>query len=275
MKLPGFLQRLLNRREKALIRKDLREIWQTHYTRVVLLCAPVLLAICLPAVFMVLSNLLPNSSIETMRSMDPLLSQRQAYMNDRQTMFYVFSDCLGPLLFLMIPLIVSSATAACSFVGEKERGTVETLFLTCFTTREILKAKVLGCLALSSLVTLLSFLLFGIVMTVGDVLLGVTFFFVSNWTWPVLVLVLAPALTLFGVLFMVMVSGRSHSYMESMQICGYVLLPLALLFVGQFSGAFRLDAGAYLLLGLLFYFIDCILWQIAARRFTAEKLLGA
>lgn len=272
MKLPKFLRRLLNGRQMVLIKKDFREMWYNPVVRSMLVVVPLVFVVLLPILFMVLANLLPASSVSGMEQMRTLLSEKQSYMNDRQSLFYIYSDCLAPMLYLIVPLMTACVTAASSFVGEKERGTIETLFLTPLTTREIFNSKVLGCVGLSALVSLLSFALYAIVMSIGDILLGVTAF-LADPIWLPMVFLLSPALILFGVLFMVLVSGRSHSFMESVQICGYVLLPLILLYVGQFTGTFRLTVLHYLLLGLLIGAVDCVIWKITSAHFTPEKLL--
>lgn len=95
----------------------------------------------------------------------------------------------------MIPLMGSTVSAACSFVGEKERSTIETLLLTPLSIKQIFRAKVLGCIILSAISTAISFVIFTIVISTGDILLGMPFFL--NWNWLVLVLLLAPAITVF------------------------------------------------------------------------------
>lgn len=272
MKLPRVFTKLINPREVGLIRKDFREIWSNGVVRTLLILLPVVLAGVVPIVFMVLASVLPEESVESMRQMRALLGDSQSYMDDRQSMFYIFSDCLGPMLFLLIPLLVSCLTAATSFVGERQHGTLETLFLTPMSTREIFKAKAVGSMVLSVIATLASFVIYLVVMIVGDVLLQVTFF-LANPSWLVIVLLVSPALIVFGVLFMVILNAHGTSVGESLQICGYVTLPFILLFVAQFSGVFRFHIGWYLLLALVIWVVDLVLWRNTSRHFTTEKLL--
>jgi hypothetical protein len=137
--------------------------------------------------------------------------------------------------------------------------------------KSLFKSKVLGCTVLSAVVTGISFAVFCAVIGAGDYLLHMTFFF--NWNWLVLVVLLAPAFTVFGVIFMVLVSGKSKSYMESIQLSGYIVLPLVLLFVGQFTGLFQLNASILFAIGVAIVILDFILWRVASRAFTPEKLL--
>ena len=96
-----------------------------------------------------------------------------------------------------------------------------------------------------------------------------------DWSWAVLILLLSPGVTLFGVTFMVLISGRSKSSMEAMQTSGYLVLPVVLLFVGQLSGAFTLGPGLLLVLSLAVAAADAVLASLASRAFTPEKLLRA
>jgi NADH:ubiquinone oxidoreductase subunit K len=72
---------------------------------------------------------------------------------------------------------------------------------------------------------------------------------------------------------MVLVSAKSKSYIESVQTSGYIVLPLVLMFVGQFTGLFTLNAVIFLLVSVVVVLIDIPVWMIASRSFTAEKLL--
>jgi NADH:ubiquinone oxidoreductase subunit K len=69
------------------------------------------------------------------------------------------------------------------------------------------------------------------------------------------------------------VSAKSKSYIESVQTSGYIVLPLVLMFVGQFTGLFTLNAVIFLLVSVVVVLIDIPVWMIASRSFTAEKLL--
>lgn len=124
---------------------------------------------------------------------------------------------------------------------------------------------------LSLLVTGISLALFAVTIVVGNFLLDMPFWF--DWAWVVLIVLLAPALTVFGVVFMVLVSGRSKSYMEAMQTSGYVVLPLILLFVGQFTGLFVLGPVVLLILSAVIIGLDFLLFHLASGSFNAEKLL--
>lgn len=257
--------------EQAIVKKDFGEVWNTKMARNTLIALPVILVLVLPAVYLMMIYFLPTDQMNGVDKMMQLLPAEAKGFSVRQSMFYIMTNILCPMFFLMIPLMNSTVSAACSFVGEKERSTIETLLLTPLTVKQIFRAKVLGCIILSAISTVISFVVFTIVISTGDILLGMPFFL--NWNWLVLVLLLAPAVTVFGVIFMVMISGRSKSYMESFQASGYIVLPVVLLFVGQFTGIFQLNAVILLCISIGMFAVDLILLLFASHSFTPEKLL--
>ncbi len=263
--------KFISTEEQAIVKKDFGEVWNTKMARSTLIALPVILMVALPVMYLVLIFFIPTDQINGLDKMMQMLPPEAQGYTVQQSMFYLMTNLLCPMFFLMIPLMNSTVSASCSFVGEKERSTIETLLLTPLSVKQIFRAKVLGCIILSAISTAISFFVFTIVISTGDILLKMPFFL--NWNWLVLLLLLAPAVTVFGVIFMVMVSGKSKSYMESIQTSGYIVLPFILLFVGQFTGLFQLNALILLFVSLGMIVIDFILLLLASRLFTPEKLL--
>lgn len=263
--------KLLMPAERVVAEKDFREIWSSKMARGTLVAMPLIMVVLLPVMYLVIIFTAPAGEINGVEQMRKLLPPEAASFDMRQSMFYAMVNVICPMFFLMVPLMCSSVSAASSFVGERERGTLETLLLTPLSLKGIFKAKVLGCVFLSAVITAISFAAFAVVVSVGDILLGMPFFF--NWNWLILLLLLAPGVTVFGVVFMVLISGKSKSYTESVQTSGYLVLPIVLLFIGQFTGLFRLNALILLLTSLCILAADAALCFFAARFFRPEKLL--
>lgn len=257
--------------EKAVMKKDFGEVWNTKMARSTLIIVPIIMVVFLPIMYLIMIFFVPAEQMNGVDKMLQLLPAEAKSFTLQQSMFYIMTNLVSPMFFLMIPLMSSTVTAACSFVGEKERSTIQTLLLTPMSLKSIFKAKVLSCVSISAISTAISFLLFTIVISVGNIMLKMPFFL--NWNWLVLVLLLAPAVTVFGVIFMVLISGRSKSYMESIQTSGYIVLPVILLFVGQFTGIFQLSALIFLVVSVGVIILDFILWMFASHSFTTEKLL--
>ncbi len=72
-----------------------------------------------------------------------------------------------PSYFLIIPIMCSGVIGASSFVGEKEHKTLESLLYTPISMEQLLRAKILGVFVPSYIVTLISFIVFGIIFNVG------------------------------------------------------------------------------------------------------------
>lgn len=263
--------KLISSMEQAIVKKDFGEIWNTKMARNTLIVMPVLLVIFLPVMYLTMIYFIPTNQMNGIDKMMQILPLEAKGFSVQQSMYYLMTNLLCPMFFLMIPLMGSSVSAACSFVGEKERSTIETLLLTPLSVKQIFKAKVWGCVILSGVSTVISFVAFSIVISIGDIILKMPFFL--NWNWLVLVLLLAPGVTVFGVIFMVIVSGRSKSYMESFQTSGYIVLPFVLLFVGQFTGLFQLNALALFFISIGVFVLDFVLLVLGSRSFTPEKLL--
>ena len=124
---------------------------------------------------------------------------------------------------------------------------------------------------ISGLVTAVSFILFFVVTAIGDMVLKAPFFF--DLSWFVLVFLLSPAITVLGVTFATMLTVKARSTAESIQISGYIVLPILLIFIGQIMGLYRLNSIALLILTAIIVGIDLCLFNFGFRRFTAEKLL--
>lgn len=264
--------KLLSNSELAVLKKDFHEVWHLRSVRGTLIALPVTMVVVLPILYLLLVLYAPADQLNGVDNMMKLMPQELiAFFDLKQSMFYLMVNMVCPMFFLMIPLMSSTTTAAASFVGEKERGTMETLLLTPLSARSLFKAKVAGCAALSLVISTISFLVFSIVVGAGNLILKMPFFL--NWNWLALVFVLAPATTIFGVIFMVLLSGRSKSYLESMQLSGFIVMPLVLIMIAQFTGLIYVEALWTLIAGIVLFIVDVLLLFISAKKFNSELLL--
>ena len=87
--------------------------------------------------------------------------------------------------------MVASTTASSSFVGEKERRTIEGLLYTPITDRELVLAKVLVSVIPSVLLAWAAFVVYTVLVNaLGAPLMGGLFF--PTWTWAIIIVVLVP-----------------------------------------------------------------------------------
>ena len=265
---PGFFSSA----EMLLVKKDMAAIWAQKSQRALLMALPLTLAAVLPSVYFVAISLLPVSmGAKLPQALLDILPDYVNTLDYRQSWLVAFTDLLCPLLFLCVPILTAAASASYAFVTERESGTLESLLLTSVDVKAVFNAKVTSCTVLSAVISWLAFVIFSITAIVADVFAGVPLFF--SFDWLLMALLMAPALSLFSVVFVGFIVTRVHSTGESLQTMGYLILPVAVMFLVQFTGAFRLNLLALLLITLVLGVLDIILFNAAARAFTPEKLL--
>lgn len=184
---------------------------------------------------------------------------------------YLAVNYLMAPLFLLVPVMAASVVAANSLVGEKERGTLESLLFAPVDLTSLFVGKVLSALVPAVLLSLVTFLLYGLAVNLlGWPLFGRLFFPTLNWA-P-LMLVVMPMASLACILANVFISARVADFQAAYQLSGMVVLPVLLLLFGQFSGAMMLDAWVLLALGLLLAALNAALLRGLVRRFSRNGL---
>lgn len=177
---------------------------------------------------------------------------------------------LAPL-FLIIPLMVAAIVGAESFVGEKERHTLEGLLYTPATDLELYAGKVLAGAVPAVIAAFLNFALYAVVVNlVTAPLVGAIWF----PTVSALAVWVGPAVALLGVSASVLVSTRVETFLEANQLTGLLSLVIVALMVGQGSGLLLLSLPVLLLVGLVFYGVDIVLIRLGAAIFSRDRLMA-
>ena len=179
---------------------------------------------------------------------------------------------LAPL-FLIIPLMVAAIVGAESFVGEKERHTLEGLLYTPATDLELYAGKVLAGAVPAVIAAFLNFGIYAVVVNLVTAPLvgGIWFPTVSALALAVWV---GPAVALLGVSASVLVSTRVETFLEANQLTGLLSLVIVALMVGQGSGLLLLSLPVLLLVGLVFYGVDIVLIRLGAAIFSRDRLMA-
>ncbi len=179
---------------------------------------------------------------------------------------------LAPL-FLIIPLMVAAIVGAESFVGEKERHTLEGLLYTPATDLELYTGKVLAG-AVPAVIA--AFLNFGIYSVVVNLVTAPTVGAIWFPTTSALALAVwvGPAVALLGVSASVLVSTRVETFLEANQLTGLLSLVIVALMLGQGSGLLLLSLPVLLLVGLVFYGVDIVLIRFGAAIFSRDRLMA-
>ncbi|MBZ9607355.1 ABC transporter permease subunit [Clostridium estertheticum] len=264
----------MNRSEKVLIKKDLNEITSSKRVIVPMAIVPIVLTVLIPLALIIGVNYIGNAS-DVLRGFGSLLkklpSEYKAY-SPAQLVIKIVINYLFPSYFLIIPIICSGIIGSSSLVGEKEHKTMETLLYTPISMEQLLRAKILGVFIPSYIITLLSFIAFGIIINIGGFIYfgGLIF---PDIKWLIIILWISPAINLLSLTFTVMVSAKSKTFQEAQQVSGILVLPVIILLVGQMTGVIMLNNLIMFTAGAVLLIIDYILIKRISSKFIPEKLI--
>jgi ABC-type Na+ efflux pump permease subunit len=263
----------------AVVRKDDRVIFRYRAILLPMIIVPIIFQVLFPIGFGLAATYAPIKSSDLqdlgqmMVAMPASLRSEISGLGERQAFFVLMLVYAFAPMYLIVPLMAASVIAADSFAGEKERKTLEALLHSPITIRELLVGKVLSGLLPAFGISLLSFILYSVILNiVGSPLMGRIFF--PNAMWFILVLWVAPAVSCLGLGVSVLVSTRVSTFQEAYQMGGIVVLPVVGLMIGQFAGVMFLSSAFAVGLGLFLWLVDAALLYFGSRVFQREKLLS-
>lgn len=250
----------------AIARKDIRAITSNAQIWSAMIILPLLLCVIMPGAVIIagksvdLASLNGVDMIQTMIKNLPEGDLREMLLgldSEKDQIIYMFVNYMLVPLFLLIPVLTSSMIAANSFVGEKERRTLESLLFAPMEIRDLFIGKVLASFIPTMAISLGSFILCGIVV---DSLTFSRFdqLIFPSWNWLIMILWIVPILSLVTILFNVLISARVKGFQEAQQLGGVIVLPVIGLMISQTMGLFLINpailliAGAALLIICLF-----------------------
>jgi ABC-2 type transport system permease protein len=267
---------------RAIAGKDWKEVRQNRMAWMPMLVLPIMFCVILPLLFIVaptalnipVDSLTKGQDIETLlASLPPAVQEQVAGMNEHQTLIYFILAFTFAPMFLILPIMTASIIGSDSFVGEKERKTMESLLYTPATDRDLFLGKILAAIIPALLVSWLSFALYTLILNVfGGPIMGRLWFPTATW-WP-LILWVTPAMSVMGILGAVLVSARVNTFMEAYQTTGFLVLPVILLLVAQVGGVIYLSVGTTIIVGLVIWLIDAALLWGSLRIFSRAALMG-
>ena len=230
----------------AIIKKDFRGVTDNKHLFASLLIVPLVLTIVLPSTFLVMIHFAPDDP-DIQRLLD-LLPQSMQTKGLEQGLAELVLNFMLPVFFLIIPIMSASIMAASSFVGEKEKRTLETLLYCPLSVRQIFRAKVLASFLLSMMVSFISFCTMMVVLGLeAGILMGMVL--IPSISWLVILLLLAPSISLIAVTLIVRRSAKAQSVEESQQSAVFLVIPVILLVVGQSTGLLLVSAWILLAFG--------------------------
>lgn len=261
----------MNKVYRVLAEKDMKVLFSNRIMWMPMLIIPLLFTILIPSAIFITAGFTGSMGSE-MDDMKSLVKHAPEGYTQPQLFIYFTINFLLPGIFLIIPIMLSSVLAGNSFVGERENKTIETLLYSPLSIKELFTAKILGTLIPSYLFTLLSFIVFSVIVLIGQAYYFQNFFF-PNWSWAVLIFWLSPAVSLLGITLMVSTSAKSKTFQEAQQRVLFIILPVIMLVLGQATGLFYLDALILFIIGAVVFIIDYFLLTIGASNYIPEKLV--
>lgn len=264
------------RRAFALAMKDLRETFSTSQLALPLVVVPFVVVVGYPMIYLVALRFTPGaadglqgfltgfpaSAVPNFPGMDS--AGRAAYIG----IVYLFAG-----FFLLVPVMVSTIIAANSFAGEKERRTLEGLLYTPVTDAELVLGKIAASFVPAVAFTWFCFLIYAVIANVmGAPLVGGWYFPTTNW-WA-LMLALVPAVALFVISLVVLVSAKVRGFQEANAIGGSISLPLIGIVAAQASGIMVLSAGLILAVAAAFAVLDLALMVFIVSTFDRARIVS-
>lgn len=266
---------------KAIMKKDIKSLFFNLELWLPMVIIPLVFAILIPMVVILAvksinigttgSNYEMLNKILTKLPSGAIKTEVFSFTSLNQKFVYLFLNYMFVPMFLIIPLMVSSIISALSFVGEKEKKTLETLLFSPAKDIELLVSKILAAFVVAMGISLLSFVLYG---TVIDTL-GYSFFnkfIFPSMNWLFVILWLIPALSIFSIFLNVCISAKVKGYQEAQNITGIVVLPILLLLFGQIFGILFLNSLLIFVIGAVLFIIDIFLIKVAAKTFNRNEL---
>ena len=255
----------------ALIKKDMRNVTSNKQVFAVLLIVPIVLTIALPSIFVFVISFAPDAASDFQKLLD-MLPAPSGECSQQQQIFGLILNQIMPSFFLIIPIMASSVMAASSFVGEKEKHTLETLLYSPLSLGHLFQSKILAGFLVGMMISYSSFAAMLLVMELE------AFFLTGNLllpaaSWLAIMLLIAPAISLVAIAVTVRSSAKAQTIEEAQQRAVFLIFPILALLIGQFTGVILISAGLLWGVGIVLAALAILLVKGAAGNFTYEKLL--
>jgi ABC-type Na+ efflux pump permease subunit len=275
-------------------RRELREILRDHNLLMPLLLLPCLMGILtgLTAITSARGQLTPELALTT-AVLDQLPQAAQRRLADQaqtppgassasaesappreQLTVGTLLKAVSLPLFWIVAVALTPAIAADSFVGEKERGTIEPLLATPIHNRELFAGKLMTAVIPAILGTWLGTAIFTALVAVSHSPYYPAFV-LGDGDWVFSSLVIAPLVAVFAAGCGALISTRVSSFRVAYQLNGLVSLPLVLVLVPQSAFLFLFTPRVWLYVALLLVVLDLAVIVWALLLFDRDRLLGS
>ena len=265
----------------AIARKDLKEVKQNKAAWGPALALPLIFAVIMPTLFSLVPRFIPADEVQRqlgdvemlMKNLPPSIRVIFVGMKlEQMFVVYMAAFLLAPL-FLVMPLMFSTVVGADSFVGERERKTLEALLYSPATDVELFLGKVLASVIPAIALSWMTYLVYIVVVNIASYGLFQRIWFPLPTWWP-LMFWLTPAFAVLGISATVLISSRVKTFMEAYQLSGSLVVLVLALVVGQLSGVLFLGVATVMLIGTLIWIVDAVLIYYSIRKFKRSLLVS-
>ncbi|MFT3890344.1 MAG: ABC transporter permease subunit [Anaerolineales bacterium] len=265
----------------AITRKDLKEVGQNKMAWGPAIALPLIFAVLMPILFSVVPRFIPVEDVQReLGDIETMLKHLPPNVHaifeglklEQMFVLYMTAFMFAPL-FLVMPLMFSTVAGADSFVGERERKTMEALLYSPASDLELFLGKVLAAVIPAIALSWITYAVYIIVVNVASYGLFQRLWFPLPTWWP-LMFWLTPAFALLGISATVIISSRVKTFMEAYQLTGSLVVLVLALVVGQATGVLYLGVGTVMLVGTLIWIIDAVLIYIGVRKFKRSMLIA-
>ena len=257
----------------TIAQKDINAIRTNSQIWVPMIIVPLVLGVILPVVAVIVIKSLGTDSIGSLNKIVELIGKLPAGgLKDsldslptvNHQLIYMLVNYYFVPFFLLIAVMASMMIAANSFVGEKERRTLESLLFAPIDVTALFVGKVLAAFLPVMALTLATFILY------GGLINALTYsmfngLLVPTWNWLTLIVWVVPMISLCTILFCTLISARVKGFQEAQQLGGVIVLPVVGLVISQATGMMLLQTSVLLIIGAVLLVANLLLLRKIAK----------
>lgn len=259
----------------AVARKDVLDVINDKESMLAITLFPLIMSVFMPLIIIIIFRF--GGEINNGGDLEQLLNilPKEVLPNIADTEIKMLVLTLTVLLapiFLMIPVMISSLIASYSFIGEKENKTLEGLMYTPLSNVELITAKALGSFVPSILVTVISILIYAILVNAASRYF-VGYAISLNLSWLAMTVLLVPAVTILSIILVILISFKVKTVRAAQSIASLIAFPILALVISQVSGVLYFGVGVQIVLAGIILLIDIALLIFVSKRINREKFL--
>ena len=174
-------------------------------------------------------------------------------------------------LLMIVPVSAPMVIATYSVIGEKQLRTLEPLLAAPITTLEILVGKMLAAVLPGIVLTWAAYVI--LVLAIRPGVSAPVYSFATGPTWLLVVLLVAPPMTILAVNLGVIISSRLSDPRAAQQVGMLIIVPVIAVVIGQVTGLVLLTPLVVLLAAAVITLLAAVTLAIAVRLFDRETIL--